>query len=69
MTKEDTQYSLTPNDDVEWTSCCRKRGKCPQVAATKDHVLIKDDFNKTIMVSKSSLSVLIEELQKIHADS
>lgn len=69
MTKEGTQYSMTPNNDIEWTSCCRKRGKCPQVAATKDHVLIKDDFNKTIMVKKSSLEALIEELQKIHSSS
>ena len=47
--------------DLKWTSCCKGRQGCPEIAVAGNSVHIKDDFGNQVVVDRDSFPIFGEE--------
>lgn len=45
---------------LKWTSCCKGRAKCPEIAIEGEKVHIKDDYGNQVVVDKNNFPLFEE---------
>lgn len=54
--------------EKEWTTCCRGKDGCPEVAVDSEHIYIKDDHGGEIKVTASEFSAISKIIRDKIAD-